>query len=76
MTGSPCKDCEKRLVTEDYNCHSHCEAYIQFAKSCRKMNQKIQKERWIYGYYRERVNRAEKQVRNLKKCPQYRNRMK
>lgn len=26
---SSCKNCTKRNVTADYNCHSHCQAYIK-----------------------------------------------
>lgn len=29
---APCKDCPERKVTEDYNCHSHCEKYLEFRK--------------------------------------------
>lgn len=27
---SPCFNCERRKVTEDYNCHSDCPDYIDF----------------------------------------------
>jgi hypothetical protein len=26
---SCCKDCPERIVTEDYNCHMHCQRYIK-----------------------------------------------
>ena len=29
MSYDECKGCTKRKVTADYNCHSHCKAYIK-----------------------------------------------
>lgn len=25
-----CKDCKDRNVTDDYNCHTHCEKYLAY----------------------------------------------
>jgi hypothetical protein len=27
---APCKDCKRRKVTKDYNCHSHCKEYQEY----------------------------------------------
>lgn len=27
---APCKDCKDRKVTDDYNCHTHCEKYLAY----------------------------------------------
>lgn len=27
---APCKDCKERKVTDDYNCHTHCEKYLAY----------------------------------------------
>lgn len=29
MNNQPCKNCKDRKVTDDYNCHSHCEKYLK-----------------------------------------------
>ena len=38
---APCKDCKDRKVTEDYNCHTHCEKYLAY----RAYRESIYKER-------------------------------
>lgn len=27
---SPCKDCTDRRISDDYNCHSDCSAYLSY----------------------------------------------
>ena len=33
MINSPCKNCGDRLVTKEYNCHSHCQKYFDYISS-------------------------------------------
>lgn len=33
-TSSPCQYCEKRKITDDYNCHSHCAEYNEYRAYC------------------------------------------
>lgn len=37
---APCKDCPDRDVTDTYNCHMHCEKYINFQAEKTAYNEK------------------------------------
>ena len=43
---APCKDCPNKKVTENYNCHSHCDAYQLFRDKLEeyRLEQSVQKE--------------------------------
>jgi len=34
----PCYQCPDRRVTEDYNCHSHCERYANYKDGLKAIN--------------------------------------
>lgn len=61
-----CKHCTERKVTESYNCHSHCEKYLEETIVNEKEKHKIRKEKekekqvtavLIDGYRRKRGKR-------------------
>lgn len=47
-----CKDCPDRRVTEDYNCHTHCEKYAAFREEVEKMRANERKYNDIANYNR------------------------
>ena len=59
---SPCEDCPNRKVTENYNCHSHCDAYQLFRDKLEeyRLEQSIQKE--INAFFIDRASRIAKHI--------------
>ena len=60
---SCCKECKNRRVTENYNCHDHCERYLAESMAHEQAKQKVRAEKdkekqvtaaLIDGYKRKR----------------------
>lgn len=57
---APCKDCPDRKVTEDYNCHSHCDAYQLFRDKLEEYRLEQQLEAELNSYNVEKDIRISK----------------
>lgn len=49
---APCKGCDKRNVTESYNCHDHCEEYAEFKafSAARSEDNLRRSSAWAYDF--------------------------
>lgn len=57
---APCKDCPDRKVTEDYNCHSHCEGYLLYKEKHEEYVREQQLEAELNSYSVEKDIRIRK----------------
>lgn len=47
MTKAPCKECEDRKITDNYNCHDDCIRYKEFKHKREKENTLIREIKGI-----------------------------
>lgn len=67
MINSPCKNCGDRLVTKEYNCHSHCQKYFDYISSLEEYKATIKEYEITHkDYHVENMSmRKEYKQRNL-----------
>jgi hypothetical protein len=51
----PCYGCERRVVTTEYNCHSHCKEYAEYKQKLKDKSKAIREKRIEEGIITEYV---------------------